>query len=338
MSEHDLSASNVYFDEVLPWQKQAWKQLSTQFYEHKLPHAMLAAGMAGIGKREFVWRFVAWLLCQNRLKEGACGVCQSCTWLKAGTHPDLMVLPQNCLPTQTGEACAIKVDDIRALQDYSHTTGQHLRLIVIDHADKLTIAAVNALLKTLEEPQSGVYICLISDHASRLAATLKSRVQMLPLTQIEYAAALSFVTNKLGDESLAKLALNLADGALLSATKLPKTAWFDKRLVWLKTWLVLRQGRRLPIVASDYWQSVLSFEQFVVLTRLMLIDVVRVCLGLNSHHSDIDVVGVLAQMHAIDVNQVQDFLEKLDEMTQAVKQNVQPKIAYDELICMLALL
>ena len=325
-----------YFAKLLPWQVQAWTQTTGQFYASRLPHGLLASGMAGIGKRAFVWRFVAWLLCCDKTEQGACGVCDSCTWLVAGTHPDLLVLPSDSLPTvETGERSSIKIDDVRALQEYSHTKGRGVRLMVLDNAENLTLAAVNALLKTLEEPRFGVHLLLISDNPAKLLPTIKSRIQTLPLHHISYDVALSFVADRLGDRKLAKLALDLTDGAVLRAVDVPQSVWFDKRELWLKTWLALKNGTRSPVMASDYWQETMELVDFVVLTRLMLIDVVRVSLGLDSLHADIDVKNMIINQ-MISLDGVEYFLANLHDITQAVSQNVQDKMAYDELFCELA--
>ncbi|MDO4450798.1 MAG: DNA polymerase III subunit [Moraxella sp.] len=325
--KHDLP----YFSPLLSWQIKAWEQVTHQFNDGKLPHGLLASGMAGIGKRDFVWRLVAWLLCHDKAETGACGACESCTWLRAGTHPDVMVLPATSLLTSDDtEQMSIKIDDVRALQEYSHVKGQGVRLIVLDHAETLTLGAGNALLKTLEEPRAGVHLLLISDNPSKLLPTIKSRVQALPLGQIDYGVALSYVADKLGDESLACLALDLADGAVLRAVELPSMAWFDKRTLWLKTWLSLRHGQRLPVSASDYWQGVLDLADFIVLTRLMLMDVVRVGMGLGSRHTDIDVAGLIGD-DVPSLVQVENFLATLDDVAAALAQNVQDKMAYDKI-------
>ena len=108
------------------------------------------------------------------------GVCPSCHWLKVGNHPDLLVLPSASLPGAHENADdheRIKIDEVRALQEFVHRQSQGLRLVVLDHADSLTVAAANALLKTLEEPRAGVYLWLVTDHPSRLMPTIKSRLQ-----------------------------------------------------------------------------------------------------------------------------------------------------------------
>ncbi|WP_323842682.1 DNA polymerase III subunit [Moraxella sp. Pampa] len=334
------SADLPYFSPLFAWQSQAWEQVVQQFYDDKLPHGLLAGGMAGIGKHAFVWRLAAWLLCTNKTKNGACGVCQSCHWLTAGTHPDLLVLPNESLPTaeideKTDKASSIKIDDIRALQEYGHIKGRGVRLIVLDGAERLTLGASNALLKTLEEPRAGVHLILISDNPTRLLPTIKSRVQTLPLRQIAYDVTLDFITQKLGDRQLASLCLDLADGAVLSAIKLPQAVWFDQRALWIKTWLALRNGQRQPIVASDYWQKMMAFTDFITLTRLMLVDVMRVGLGLDSRHTDIHVANLM-QNQTLDLVRIEHFLTVLDDMVMAVGQNVQEKMAYDGMFYELA--
>lgn len=321
-----------YFEPLLPWQKRAWRQLTEQFYAGKLPHGLLASGMAGIGKHAFVWRVVAWLLCTAKEVDGACGRCDSCTWLVAGTHPDLLILPTPSVGDKD-VVTSIKIDDVRALQDYSHVKGRGLRLIVLDHAETMTLGAANALLKTLEEPRDGVHLLLISDHPARLLPTIKSRVQNLPLSHIDASVALGYLHSHLPFEyrSQAQMLLNLADGAVLSAQILPTQPWFGQRELWLKTWMALRRGTRHPMAASDYWQSVLSFADFMILTRLMLVDVIRVTLGLGSLHEDVAMVDIIADT-PLSLTSIQAFIDTLDDMMVAVGQNVQDKLAYDALM------
>ena len=198
-------SDSIYFAPLLPWQQTLWSQLTKRVStQQSLPHALLAAGMQGMGKRAFVWRLVAWLLCRERDTNPlvACGACESCQWLKSGTHPSLQVLPIVSLPTDdnsevkdkaegakdkkstkttSNSALKIKVDDIRALQPFIYQGGQGMRICVLDHAEQMTVAAANALLKTLEEPQAQVHLFLpiiTCCHATTLATT-----QRLPCRQ-----------------------------------------------------------------------------------------------------------------------------------------------------------
>lgn len=324
-----------FFAPLLPWQQTAWQQITQQYRNQHLPHGLLAAGMAGIGKRPFVWRLVAWLLCHQPSDEGACGVCDSCVWLQAKTHPNFRHLPQ-------ASDDVIKIDEIRALQDFFATKSMGVRVVVFDGAETMTVGAANALLKTLEEPNGGVYLILITDYASKLLPTIKSRVQCLPLHQINHQQAYGYVDDYLKSNQhtiKADTLLTLSDFAPLMAIRLPSLAWYDKRVLWLKTYVALQLGTRQVVQASDYWQSILSFEDFLVLSRLMLLELWRLGLGMAGLHDDIkskQLVAKLVETRRIDGDKLNNLLFYLDDVAQATAQNVQEKQAYDALMYQLA--
>ncbi|SLJ84971.1 hypothetical protein [Psychrobacter sp. DAB_AL43B] len=361
---------NIYFAPLLPWQKELWSQLTKRVSmpQQSLPHALLAAGMQGMGKRAFVWRLVAWLLCRKRDVNplGACGDCESCQWLRSGTHPSLQVLPIVSMPVSadnahneegsnsTGKdkksakaasnaALKIKVDDIRALQPFIYQGGQGMRICVLDHAEKMTIAAANALLKTLEEPQAQVHLLLISDAPAQLLPTIKSRVQQLALQTIDPAISMDYVTQALGStinreaigtDAIEQL-IQLANGAPLAAIALAHAPWYSKRALWLTTWQALRSGKRSSVAASDYWQTQLGITEFIQLSELMLLDIRRVCLGFDALQKDINFLTTLSDYKPVDTG-LEAFAHSLLETKIALQQNVQEKFAYDKLMQELA--
>lgn len=325
----DVSPPDAYFAQLLPWQHDAWHQLTEQFLQQQLPHGLLAAGPVGIGKHEFVWRFVAYLLCLQRTDLGACGECESCHWLKSGTHPDLMVLPESAKEGDSAHD-SIKIDDIRRLQGYSQTKGHGVKVMVLTQADTLTLGAANALLKTLEEPRDGIFLILITDHPSRLLATIKSRVQTLPLMHIDQGLALGYLSQQM-DADTASMLLDLSDGAVLQAQRLQSQDWFHQRTLWLKTFAALQRGTRQPFVASEYWQKTLSLGDFMTLSRMMLLALWRHQLGLASLHRDLDMDALLAGV-SIDNEVLERLLAVLDDVEATLNQNVQEKLAYDQLI------
>ena len=365
-------SDSVYFAPLLPWQQGLWSQMTKRVLasQQSIPHALLAAGMQGMGKRAFVWRLVAWLLCRTRDTHptGACGTCESCQWLRSGTHPSLQVLPLISMPmraedsttkekpssttkdkkaakTTSNTALKTKVDDIRALQPFIYQGGQGMRICVLDHAEQMTIAAANALLKTLEEPQSQVHLFLISDSPAQLLPTIKSRVQQLALQSIESSIAAAYVTQALGstinreavgDSAIHQL-IQLSNGAPLAAIALAQTPWYSKRALWLTTWQALRSGKRSSIAASDYWQNQLDIKAFIQLSELMLLDIRRVCLGLDELQKDMSLSEILASYQPID-SALETFATSLQQTKIALQQNVQEKFAYDKLMQELAYL
>lgn len=373
-----------YFDPLLPWQQLAWQQLTEQYRNERLPHALLAGGMTGIGKRRFVARFAAWLLCDTKPMDRPCGECASCHWLKAGTHPDFHWLPNgdnvnsdntngsnansdNANGNNVNRDNAIKIDDIRALQAFFYRTGDR-RVVVLDHSETMTIAAANALLKTLEEPNAGVYLLLISDSVARLLPTIKSRVQQIPLTPIDPQLAFDYVEEQLLYQPTSKptttaqtttktrpvnqannqannsspppshypiaMLLTLAQYAPLQAVQLPQTNWFHQRKLWLQTFVALQTHRRTPLQASEYWQTLMPLSSFLQLSQMMLLELWRLGLGLPLVHSDIDSLNIVVVALSADKLRYLDGV--LIDTAKALTQNIQEKMAYDRLFVCLA--
>lgn len=207
------------------WHDAIWRELWAP--ATGLPHALLLTGCEGIGKSAFAIGLAARLLCEDPAAgTAACGACASCRWFSGGNHPDYRyVIPEADIETE-GEAAEgekkkasrqIRIDQIRTLEDFvfvgAHRHGA--RVVVIEPAEAMNIAAANALLKILEEPPSSVYFILISSQWRRLLPTIRSRCRVLKLPQPALAEATEWLAAK-GDRQAAEL-LPLVGGAPLLA-------------------------------------------------------------------------------------------------------------------------
>lgn len=163
-----------------PWHADAWARLQARRERDALPHALLLAGPAGLGKREFLAGFVKGLLCQQTDHGEACGTCRSCLLLAAGTHPDVVSLSFG-LRKDGGTRTEIVVDQVRDLSQRLAMSSQFggWQVATIDPADAMNAAAANALLKTLEEPTPSTILILVADEPARLPATIRSRCQRI---------------------------------------------------------------------------------------------------------------------------------------------------------------
>lgn len=149
----------------------------------RLAQAYLFHGEARIGKCLTATRLVQALNCEHPGSTGArdsCGVCGSCLHIAARTHPDYVVIePDPELATPQ-----IKIEQVRDIEHqfiYRPLMGER-KICVIDEADRLTIGAANALLKTLEEPPGHGLFILISSRPQALPITIRSRCQALRFT------------------------------------------------------------------------------------------------------------------------------------------------------------
>ncbi len=92
------------------------------------------------------------------------------------SHPDLLVLEPG-LSLGIGQIRSLQKK--LALKPYSAP----MKAALITQAEKLTVPAQNALLKTLEEPPANTLIILLSPSKEALLPTILSRCQMIQLTQ-----------------------------------------------------------------------------------------------------------------------------------------------------------
>jgi len=199
---------------LAPWNVDAWSSLGERRRRDALPHAILLAGPAGLGKREFADAFARALLCESIRADGfACATCRACKLVAAGTHPDLVRV--NFELRDDGKSrTELTVDQMRALSERLALTAQFggAQVALIDPADAMNHAASNALLKTLEEPTAGTIIVLIADYPARLSATIRSRCQRIEFRVPDGRLALQWLAVQGIDGKQAADALNAGDG------------------------------------------------------------------------------------------------------------------------------
>jgi len=160
----------------LPWQGLQWERISRIQRSDAMPHALLLAGPAGLGKLLFADFLARSLMCGEREATGIpCGHCGQCVLMEAGTHPDGYRLAPEA------EKSNILVDQVRKLGHFVTLTRSQGRYktAVVEAAETMNTAAANSLLKTLEEPPDHTVIILASDRPGRLPATVRSRCQRI---------------------------------------------------------------------------------------------------------------------------------------------------------------
>lgn len=137
-------------------------------------HAYLLAGPKGVGKMTFARMLALRAFCEGLPKP--CGECPACIRVLSGNEPDVIeILPQ--------EDKAIPIDRIRQAlaQIAQHAFGSGTRYVIIEPIEKLTPAAQNCLLKSLEEPQANVVFFLLTHEPSAVLGTIASRCAMVKL-------------------------------------------------------------------------------------------------------------------------------------------------------------
>ena len=159
---------------------------------HKISHAYILAGEAGMGRKSIANAFAMTLLCEKGGSE-PCMTCHSCKQVMSGNHPDLIYVKHE-------KPGSIGVDDVREqindtimIRPYS----SYYKIYIVDEAEKMTVQAQNALLKTIEEPPSYAVIILITTNQEAFLPTILSRCVQLKLKPLKDFTIKSYLTQNL---------------------------------------------------------------------------------------------------------------------------------------------
>lgn len=226
-----------------PWHQEAWDRLRARREHGSMPHALLLAGPAGLGKRVFLDRLVRGLLCQQPVNGDACGQCRTCKLLDAGTHPDRIDVSFEFNEKTKKLRKEIIVNQIRDLSARLAMSSQlgGRQVASIDPADGMNASAANALLKTLEEPTEASLIVLVTDAPWRLTATIRSRCQRIDFRLPPAAQALQWLEQ--AGVANAAAALQAAGGNPGLARAWAEQGMLDERQQVQSDLTALAQGR-----------------------------------------------------------------------------------------------
>lgn len=148
--------------------------------------------------------------------------CFHCVQLDQGIHPDFFMLS----PDGDKE---IGVDAIRALIPSATTcpTTAPFKILMIDGADRLTSAAANAILKTLEEPPHITRFFLLAESQARVIPTIRSRCGLVSYHALSEPMVLSVLQRFEPDHTKALVYARLSEGSVGRAVRY----WGSGRLV-----------------------------------------------------------------------------------------------------------
>lgn len=140
-----------------------------------LAHSWLFTGPPGSGRSNAALAFAAALVCEDPQVIG-CGRCKGCRDALAGRHTDIV----HVVPTELSIPAEFVRDEIVAKAARLPTVARW-RVVIIENADRLTVAAADSMLKTVEEPpeHTVIIMCAPSTDPEDFSQTLRSRCRHL---------------------------------------------------------------------------------------------------------------------------------------------------------------
>ena len=152
----------------------------------RVPHAILLAGPASVGKLPLAMDLAAALLCTGATgADRPCRTCRGCRMVEHGNHPDLHRLEPEGAGGQIriGDRLHPEPGTVRglAVELALLPVEGGARVAVLRDAHRMNDDAQSALLKTLEEPPAGTTLILCADDEERLLPTVRSRCARIRL-------------------------------------------------------------------------------------------------------------------------------------------------------------
>lgn len=134
------------------------QQLLQQFWQEKLPHAIILAGNKGIGKATFATQFAFSIDAETKII------------------------------TKQPNKTVITIDQIREINDFlqKNSIAKQQKVLIIDSICSLNKQASNALLKPLEEPINNTFLILIAHQLNKVLPTILSRCRLIKVPALNF--------------------------------------------------------------------------------------------------------------------------------------------------------
>ena len=212
------------FSEIVG-QEQIKEHMQAAIRDKKPFHAYLFQGEEGVGKEALARTFAAGLQCQSESTDKPCKECVSCRQMESGNQPDVIWV--------TREKASLGVDEIREqlcnTMDIKPFSSPY-KIYLVPEAEKMTEAAQNALLKTIEEPPEYGIVILMTSNISALLPTIQSRCLTMEFRPLSTAVVESYVKEHCQvPDYQARASAAFAQGNLGKAMRYAKSEDFIER-------------------------------------------------------------------------------------------------------------
>ncbi len=242
------------FKDILGHQREI-RYLEQVIRSGQVSHAYIFEGEKGTGKRMLAEAFAVTLQCTGE-GEKPCGSCHSCIQAASGNHPDIICV-------QHEKPSSISVDDIRVqvaddvqIRPYN---GRY-KIYMIPGAEKMTVQAQNALLKTIEDPPDYVILLLLTENEEALLETVRSRCVTLHLEPVPDETIRRYLIEEIGvSEYQADVCATFAQGNVGKAVRLASSEDFNA--IKTSVMYLVRNADRMEISAIiEYVKEIQEYK------------------------------------------------------------------------------
>lgn len=288
----------------------------------KISHAYIINGESDSGKKDLANRFAMALQCESGSGE-PCQKCRSCSLVSSDNHPDIKWI--------TYEKTGIGVDEVReqinndiVIKPYSSKR----KIYIVPDAEKMNVAAQNALLKTIEEPPAYAVIILLTTNADNFLPTILSRCVQLNIKSVKEDVIKNYLQTDFGiSDYNARVAAAFAEGNPGKAVKLATSEDFNcLRDEVVNTITSIVNGNMADVTAAikragDYKSNI---EEYLNLCRIWFRDVLiyKSCKSQERLIFQSEYVNIKGMCEVYRFQDINTILIALDETQSRIRANV----------------
>lgn len=217
--------------------EQIKKYLENAMATGTISHSYILSGEDGVGKKMIAKAFAKALQCTGEVpvEEKPCCKCHSCIQAEGDNQPDIVYV-------QHEKPATIGVDDIRTglVNDIQvRPYESRYKIYIVDEAEKMSIQAQNAMLKTIEEPPEYGIVLLLSSNLNAFLPTIRSRCVELMVRPVSHSKQENYLLEHgVSEEQIASI-IHFTKGNIGKAMRMAASEDFMEMVTRLK--LTLKQ-------------------------------------------------------------------------------------------------
>ncbi|EJX01037.1 DNA polymerase III, delta prime subunit [gut metagenome] len=266
------------------------------------------------------------LQCEEHKKE-PCLRCGSCKKAMSRNHPDIIYVSHE-------KPASIGIEDIREqlisdvqIKPY---TGPY-KVYIVDEAEKMTVQAQNALLKTIEEPPAYAVILLLVNNGGALLPTITSRCVTLNFKPVRDEVIKKYLMEELHvPDYQAEVSVAFAQGNVGKAKQIATAEDFSDMME--AAFRILKKGKDMEVYEMVDAIRSLSEQKHTVYEYLDLFLVwFRDVLMFKATH-EMDGLVFRQEYHAIKARANSSSYEGLENIIKAIetaKARLQANVNFD---------
>jgi DNA polymerase-3 subunit delta' len=310
----------------------------------RITQTLLLSGPEGVGKATLARRFAAALLGDAHkieeddlsLESNANLIADREKWtsdkrnddpLVFSSHPDFLTFPPD------GPLRQLTIQQMRLLKERAplKPLKGSWRVFLIDSIDRANEQAANSLLKTLEEPPPHLILIMTARNPYDLLTTIRSRSVPFRLARLDSDAMRRFMATRGLDHPERRE--KLADGAPGLAVSIDLET-YDRRRTAMLALLKAASGADTFGAWLKYSESIAArrtekLDSYLEVLYMLLSDVLRITEGVPAGrnadiHSELQAVAA-----RVSFDWLRRAVEKVDELVELVRRNIQKSIALD---------